>query len=105
VLVKDGDVVQAGQVLVELDATNASADGASVLEQLSVTTSEVMRTTALLQAVRLAKTPALLPLPRGEGWGRDGAFEAHAPSPSSGSGMQAAARTAGEGGLSAPIQI
>jgi Glyoxalase-like domain len=29
-------------------------------------------------------------------WGRDGAFEAHAPSPASGSGMQAAARTAGE---------
>jgi hemolysin D len=28
VLVKDGDVVQAGQVLVELDATNAAADGA-----------------------------------------------------------------------------
>ena len=30
VLVKDGDAVQAGQVLVELDATNASADRASV---------------------------------------------------------------------------
>lgn len=29
-------------------------------------------------------------------WGRDGAFEAHAPSPASGSGMQAAARTAGD---------
>ena len=29
-------------------------------------------------------------------WGRDGAFEAHAPSPATGSGMQAAARTAGD---------
>ncbi len=29
-------------------------------------------------------------------WGQDGAFEAHAPSPASGSGLQAAARTAGD---------
>ena len=39
-----------------------------------------------------------LPLPHaGEGWGRDGAFEPHAASPSSGIGLQADARTASEG--------
>jgi alanyl-tRNA synthetase len=40
---------------------------------------------------------ALLPLPLGEGRGRDGGFEPHAASPSSGSGLQAGARSAGEG--------
>ena len=39
-----------------------------------------------------------LPLPLGEGWGRSGAFEAHAPSPRSDSGLQAGVRTASEGG-------
>ncbi len=48
VLVKDGDKVVAGQVLVELDPTNANADKASVSEQLSAATSEVIRTQALL---------------------------------------------------------
>ncbi len=48
VLVKDGDKVVAGQVLVELDPTNANADKASVSEQLSAATSEVIRTKALL---------------------------------------------------------
>jgi hemolysin D len=81
VLVKDGDAVQAGQVLVELDATNASADGASVQEQLESATSEERRTTALLAALRtgrLTPSPAsagevtvLTPSPAsaGEGWG------------------------------------
>ena len=40
VLVKDGDRVHIGQLLVELDPTNASADKASVQEQLSATASE-----------------------------------------------------------------
>jgi hemolysin D len=73
VLVKDGDTVQAGQVLVELDATNASADGASVQEQLSATVSEQRRTTALLNALH-ARTLSvhLLPLPLGEGRGEGG---------------------------------
>jgi hemolysin D len=71
VLVKDGDQVQAGQVLVELDATNAAADGASVQEQLSMAISEERRTTALMKALRTGTSPsvALRPLPLGEGRG------------------------------------
>lgn len=57
-LVKDGDTVQAGQVLVELDATNASADGASVQEQLAAAVSEERRTTALLAALATGRSPA-----------------------------------------------
>jgi hemolysin D len=52
VLVKNGDVVTAGQVLVELDATNANADQANVTEQLASVTSEEQRTSALLNALR-----------------------------------------------------
>lgn len=59
VLVKDGDAVQAGQVLVELDATNASADGASVQEQLSSMVSEERRTTALMAALKFNRAPVL----------------------------------------------
>jgi len=59
VLVKDGDSVRAGQVLVELDATNASADQASVREQLAAATSEERRTTALLAALQSGKVPVL----------------------------------------------
>ena len=57
-LVKDGDTVQAGQVLVELDATNASADGASVQELLAAAVSEERRTTALLAALATGRPPA-----------------------------------------------
>ena len=71
VLVKDGDAVKAGQVLVELDATNASADGASVQEQLSAAWSEEQRTTALMNALRAGKAP-VLPAPAGGGWGEGG---------------------------------
>ena len=69
VLVKDGDKVVAGQVLVELDPTNANADKASVSEQLSSATSEVIRTQALLKGMSASATQPvlLLPLP-GEGW-------------------------------------
>lgn len=69
VLVKDGDGVKAGQVLVELDATNANADGASVLEQLDVALSEEHRTASLLRALSAGKVPVLPALPSREGWG------------------------------------
>ncbi len=97
VWVKEGEAVQAGQVLVELDATNASADGASLQEQWNAAVSEQVRTKALSASLGLPSTPVLPPLPLGEGWGLDGAFEPHAASPSSGSGLQAGTRPAREG--------
>ncbi len=59
VLVKDGDAVQARQVLVELDATNARADGANAQEQLAWAQSEELRTTALMQALRSQRAPSV----------------------------------------------
>lgn len=49
VLVKDGDKVQAGQVLVQLDPTIATADKASVQEQFKTAQNEQLRAEALLQ--------------------------------------------------------
>jgi len=63
VLVKDGDKVQAGQVLVELDPTMATADKASVQEQLKAAISEEVRTKALLQL--LSKEKLLAQVVRG----------------------------------------
>jgi hemolysin D len=57
VFVKDGDSVKAGQVLVELDSTNAAADTASIREQLRSATSETQRTTALMDALRQGTPP------------------------------------------------
>jgi len=51
VLVKDGDRVKAGQVLVQLDPTVAAADKASVEEQLSAAVSEEQRTAVLIEAL------------------------------------------------------
>ncbi|MGV1045187.1 HlyD family type I secretion periplasmic adaptor subunit [Limnohabitans sp.] len=64
VLVKDGDRVQAGQVLVELDPTMASADKASVQEQLKTQVSEVMRSRALLHS--LLKQDLPVPILQGQ---------------------------------------
>jgi len=59
VLVKDGEFVQAGQVLVELDSTNPAADSASLREQVLAAQSEIQRTEALMEALRLGRQPAL----------------------------------------------
>jgi hemolysin D len=47
--VKDGDRVQAGQVLIELDPTMASADKANLHEQRKAQISEITRTSAMLK--------------------------------------------------------
>ena len=71
VLVKDGDEVRAGQVLVELDATNANADGASVQEQLQAVISEQLRAEALIQSLRAGDSGPRLKVGAnlGDGWG------------------------------------
>ncbi|MBS0437399.1 MAG: HlyD family type I secretion periplasmic adaptor subunit [Proteobacteria bacterium] len=51
VLVKEGEDVRAGQVLVELDPTNASADGHSVQEQLQAAQAEARRAASLQAAL------------------------------------------------------
>ena len=61
ILVKDGDRVSAGQVLVELDATGATADVRSVAEQLKAVNSEALRSQALLVALAGLKSPQLGP--------------------------------------------
>lgn len=52
VLVKDGDRVKAGQPLVELDPTSATADKVTVEEQLRASQSDVLRSRTLLQALQ-----------------------------------------------------
>jgi hemolysin D len=59
VWVRDGDHVQAGQLLVELDPTMASADKASVYEQYLAAHSEVLRTQALLVSLDRFTQPSL----------------------------------------------
>jgi hemolysin D len=56
--VKDGDSVKAGQLLVELDATAAQADGNSVTGQLDAADAEAKRTAALVEALRTGRAPA-----------------------------------------------
>ena len=57
VRVKNGDTVSAGQVLVELDATNALADGATLAEQWRAAASDERHSAALLEALRLNRAP------------------------------------------------
>lgn len=59
VLVRDGDRVQAGQLLIELDPTMASADKASVQEQLKAAVSEEQRTGALLAGLSTGQVPRM----------------------------------------------
>jgi hemolysin D len=58
VLVRDGDHVEAGQSLVELDPTMATADRTNVNELLKAAQSEVMRTRALLKALNASEPHA-----------------------------------------------
>jgi hemolysin D len=59
VLVKDGETVQLGQVLVELDATITNADTTSVQEQLNAAAVDEERAIALMAALKSGKAPAL----------------------------------------------
>ena len=57
VLVRDGDAVKAGQVLIELDATTASADHANVGEQIKAADAELRRTSSLIDALSSGRQP------------------------------------------------
>jgi hemolysin D len=57
VLVKDGDTVRAGQVLIELDATAANADQTSVAEQFRASDADAQRASALLTALATNHAP------------------------------------------------
>lgn len=59
--VRDGDKVAAGQLLVELDATAATADRQSVEQLTQAASDEVWRTQALLAALKTGKAPAGAP--------------------------------------------
>ena len=66
VLVRDGDSVQAGQVLVELDPTNAQADQSSVQEQLKAADAELRRAAALVGALDAGRVAGIVPHLRSE---------------------------------------
>ncbi|MGA0608931.1 HlyD family type I secretion periplasmic adaptor subunit [Caldimonas sp. KR1-144] len=67
--VKDGDHVQEGQLLVELDATAPEADAHRVAQERAAAVSEVLRSQALLEALgggRLPRWPGHADLPRAD---------------------------------------
>lgn len=57
--VKDGDKVQAGELLIELDSTLTAADSARVGEERSAASSEALRSQALLAALAHGSLPSL----------------------------------------------
>ena len=60
ILVKDGDQVEAGQALVELDPTTAQADMASLHETRKAAQSEWLRTHTLKKMLSKKELPALI---------------------------------------------
>jgi len=63
ILVREGESVQAGQVLVELDAGAAEADRASLAHQRQAAQADALRATAMLQALRQELGAPALPAP------------------------------------------
>ena len=59
--VRDGDRVAAGQVLIDLDATNAAADRIGVDQQIAAARRDAARAQALLRALRTGLAPAVEP--------------------------------------------
>ncbi len=55
--VKEGDKVQAGQVLIELDPTSAVADSRSVRQQLEAAQAEATRAASLIEALNAGRAP------------------------------------------------
>ena len=68
ILVRDGQRVEAGQALVELDPTTARADVASIGEQRKSAESELLRAQALLGAFPPGRTTQAPALPPVDGW-------------------------------------
>ncbi len=73
ILVSDGDHVAAGQLLVELDATQSVADGRRVVQDRSSEISESLRTRALIAALQDARhgAPVLGAAPADAPWKDD----------------------------------
>lgn len=61
--VKDGDHVQAGQALIDLDSTDSRADNQRATSDRAAAGSEAMRTKALLSALQTGNLPRLGPVP------------------------------------------
>lgn len=61
--VQDGAKVQAGQLLIELDATLTAADAARVAQERAAAWSEKLRAQAVLQSLAGGPLPALKPVP------------------------------------------
>ena len=101
-LVRDGQAVKAGDVLVELEAaaTATAAETTRIKDGLNAARLEAARHDALANAAQGTQTAAKLtpsPRSRGEGGGRGEGFEPHAARSPSGMPLQGHARSAGEG--------